>query len=105
MKQKIKTLIEWIKLQLELLRTQKNEIINNNVDNAIVLLNLLPEIEKKLCQGGYIQDVNGVPCCNGDKIKQGHATGILCWSKHDYRFYRKTNDTLYLLNTSFRKVE
>ena len=105
MKQKTKILIEWIKLHLELIRTQKNEIINNNVDNAIGLLNLLPDLESKLCHGGYIQDVNGVPCCNGDKIKQGNTTGVLYWSKHDFRFYRKTNDTLYLLNTNFRKVE
>jgi hypothetical protein len=69
MKQETKKLIEWMKIQLGLLRTNTNEIINNSVDKSITFLDSLPEIELKLCQGGYIQDRNGVPCCNGDKVR------------------------------------
>lgn len=32
-------------------------------------LHTLPEIESKLCHGGYIQDKNGTPCCHGDIVK------------------------------------
>lgn len=71
MKEETKKLIEWMKIQLGLLRTQTNEIINNSVDKSIAFLDSLPEIESKLCQGGYIQDRNGVPCCNGDKVRFG----------------------------------
>lgn len=69
MKEDTKKLIEWMKIQLGLLRTQTNEIINNSVDKSIAFLDSLPEIESKLCQGGYIQDRRGVPCCNGDKVR------------------------------------
>ena len=69
MKQETKKLIEWMKIQLGLLRTNTNEIINNSVDKSIAFLDSLPEIESKLCQGGYIQDRNGIPCCNGDKVR------------------------------------
>jgi hypothetical protein len=68
MKQETKKLIEWMKIQLGLLRTNTNEIINNSVDKSITFLDSLPEIESKLCRGGYIQDKNGTPCCDGDKI-------------------------------------
>lgn len=73
---------------------------------AIELLNNLPILEKYLRKGGYIQDKNGEPCCNGDKIKNGEKeVGILYWSKLEYRFYFKKNDTLYLLRRNFEKVE
>ena len=32
-------------------------------------LDSLPEIEKHLCLGGYIQDKNAIPCCDGDYVK------------------------------------
>ena len=36
---------------------------------ALHFIKTIPEIESHLCNGGYIQDRNGKPCCHGDKIK------------------------------------
>ena len=38
-------------------------------EKAIEFLGSLPDIENKLCFGGYIQDKNGKPCCDGDYVK------------------------------------
>lgn len=49
----------------------------------INFLHTLPEIESHLCRGGYIQDKNGTPCCDGDKVILnlgfGNKEGILRW--------------------------
>lgn len=73
MKQETKELLEWIEKQINLAGT----IITNvsqpywqeDCKKALIFLNSLPEIESKLCCGGYIQDKNGTPCCDGDKVK------------------------------------
>ena len=36
----------------------------------------IPEIESHLCLGGYIQDKNGTPCCDGDKVKFQYDEGF-----------------------------
>lgn len=46
----------------------KGLTVETDCDRAIEFLDTLPEIESKLCQGGYIKDENGTPCCHGDKI-------------------------------------
>ena len=77
MKKETKDLIIWIKKQINL--AKENCIIPCHKDGypeyeadyekAMNFLDSLPEIESKLCQGGYIQDRNGKPCCNKDKVK------------------------------------
>ena len=50
----------------------------NYSQDIIAFLRKLPEIESHLCRGGYIQDKNGTPCCDGDKILFcGEYNGIL----------------------------
>ena len=76
MKQETKNLISWIKeligeelnRRFEAACKGKYKEYTNDCDRAIEFLDTLPEIESKLCQGGYIQDKNGTPCCHGDKI-------------------------------------
>ena len=74
MKQETKELVEFIKQQIDCVKT---EAIKQNAqsawwfcqyEKAINFLNSLSEIESHLCRGGYIQDKNGTPCCDGDKI-------------------------------------
>ena len=77
MKQETKQTIDWIKKQINL--AKENCIDSCHKDGypeyeadykkALKFLNSLPEIENKLCFGGYIQDKNGTPCCHGDKVK------------------------------------
>ena len=50
-------------------------------------LRSIPDIEKHLTEGGYIQDKNGTPICHGDKvsfcknIKEKFSTeGFLLWN-------------------------
>ena len=65
MKQENKELIKWIKSHISV-------TVNDDVElhhKAFDFLNSLPKIESHLCNGGYIQDRNGTPCCHGDKIK------------------------------------
>ena len=72
MKQETKHLIEWIKMLLKKERAShiyaNEKTVETDCDRAIEFLDTLPEIESKLCQGGYVQDANGTPCCHGDKI-------------------------------------
>ena len=77
MKQETKELVGWIKnrLKMRLLDIKENQSQSNyeeckkNYDKAIIFLDSLPEIESHLCNGGYIQDRNGTPCCHGDKVR------------------------------------
>ena len=78
MKKETKALIEWIKAQIRIAaKLDDSYLITNNAisthksleKDAEKFLDSLPEIENKLCFGGYIQDTNGTPCCHGDKIK------------------------------------
>ena len=47
---------------------QNSEIEIMNCKDFAEFLNSLPEIESHLCRGGYIQDRNGTPCCEGDRV-------------------------------------
>lgn len=68
MKQETKELIKWIKSNI--VQPSKGDEFYEKWKEAMKLLeNSLPEIEKRLCLGGYIQDKNGTPCCHGDKVK------------------------------------
>ena len=80
MKKETKELVEFIKdcilrYQTEFKRgevdigmiDEKKE--DKTCDKAITFLDSLPKIESHLCRGGYIQDKNGTPCCDGDKVK------------------------------------
>ena len=80
MKQETKELVEWLKDHLSHYRNQlaagqiKIGLVAGEKEEkiayaAINFLNSLPEIELHLCNGGYIQDRNGTPCCHGDKVK------------------------------------
>lgn len=72
MKQETKELLEWIEKQINLAGTVVTDVSQpywqEDREKALEFLNSLPEIENKLCRGGYIQDKNGIPCCDGDKI-------------------------------------
>lgn len=113
MKQETKDLIIWIKKQINLAKENCINLCHKDgypeyeadYDKAMNFLDFLPEIESKLCQGGYIQDIDGTPCCNGDSVKQDGMTGNLYWSKQDFCFYLKASDTLYSLYSNFRKVK
>lgn len=62
-------------------------------------LDSLPQIESRLCQGGYIQDKNGTPCCDGDtisfktKVLEGILCGKLQWNPRCARFEIFVNAT------------
>lgn len=122
MKRETKELLKWLE---DLLNRYKIRLMsgreelgwaerNRETDRAfeaIDFLRSLPDIEKHLCRGGYIQDSNGTPCCEGDVIEYKDlrideiVKGTLYWSVNDKRFYSKINDNLYLIGTNFRKVE
>ena len=93
MKQETKELVEWLKDHLSHYRNQltagqikvglaTGEKEEKNAYEAINFLDSLPEIESHLCNGGYIQDKNGTPCCHGDKVK-------FKFSKKDFDEYWK----------------
>lgn len=77
MKQETKQTIDWIKKQINLAKETCIDPCHKDgypeyeadYEKAMKFLDSLPEIELKLCQGGYIQDRNGKPCCNKDKVK------------------------------------
>lgn len=89
MKEETKELVEFIKdcvfrYQTELKRGEvdigmiEGEKEDKTCDKAITFLDSLPEIESHLCRGGYIQDENGTPCCEGDKVRFcGEYDGVL----------------------------
>ena len=73
----------------------KHEVENINKDaekemckKFAEFINSLPEIESHLCNGGYIQDTNGTPCCDGDRILvlPQNFVGTLKWESSDRRF-------------------
>lgn len=60
---------------------------NHHEDKIENFLKSIPQIESRLCLGGYIQDENGTPCCHGDKvIYDENYEGILEWDKKNARF-------------------
>ena len=77
MKQESKEIINWIKKQINLAKeccidvvwNGKHEYYNADYEKAMKFLDSLPQIESRLCRGGYIQDSNGIPCHDGDKVR------------------------------------
>lgn len=117
MKQETKELVDWMKncfLNIPVLIPKENleSDFAERRERAINFLNSIPDIEKKLCFGGYIQDKNGTPCCHGDKIINNGKVGTLYWSKLDFRFLCKQQNNgvnkdkvvFYYLNEDFEKI-
>lgn len=114
MKQETKELIDWIKKQISLAGTIVTDVSQpcwqQDRDKAIKFLDSLPEIEVRLCRGGYIQDKNGTPCCDGDSIINQNVfdwdefEGVLYWDKEIARFYCKDKDGCLRGLNNFRKV-
>jgi hypothetical protein len=53
----------------ECIVAQPNEYWKEDKIKAMKFLDSLPQIEQHLCFGGYIQDSNGTPCCDGDRVR------------------------------------
>ena len=121
MKKETKELVEFIKQQMDCV---KDEAIKQNAqsawwfceyDKAIKFLDSLPEIELHLCRGGYIQDKNGTPCCDGDQLKcvlvaclqEDWFYGKLVWNAANGAFEIYTNTNTYTVTCMswFEKVE
>lgn len=100
MKEETKNLIVWIKKQINLAKENCIEPAHKDCypeyeadyEKAMNFLDSLPEIEKHLCQGGYIQDKNGIPCCNGDKVLYNGQKATLFWSVAYSRFFVKLDN-------------
>ena len=99
MKKETKELIDWMK---DFLCTEKSDCKGNTYnfvrfDKAVDFLDSLPEIESKLCHGGYIQDKNGIPCCHGDTVHFDPILGLnfksgkLLWSANQGMFVIKND--------------
>ncbi len=107
MKKETKELIDWIKKQINLAKDccikpcheDGYKEYNEDYDKAMNFLDSLPQIESHLCKGGYIQDKNGTPSCNGDEVVFTYyddyyddcttilkKKGQLIWSFTDNRF-------------------
>lgn len=100
MKLESKSQINWISVMLKdykklLEKTGASyiECYENKRKEAQKFLDSLPDIELRLCLGGYIQDRNDTPCCHGDTVKvftpngQPNGTGTLCWNATNHQFY------------------
>ncbi|MBO7715761.1 MAG: hypothetical protein J6S85_19520 [Methanobrevibacter sp.] len=105
MKKETKELIDWI---VHIINIQET---NAKKEKAIKFLTEdLPKIESRLCRGGYIQDKNEIPCCEGDTITFKRIcddkviTGKLCWFTSDCRFYCKDEEGFKPVDTDFEKV-
>lgn len=85
----------------------------DNCEGSIKFLKSLPEIESHLCRGGYIQDKNGTPCCEGDLIKatadaDGYEVqGFLTWENYCFCLYDKEGCCNHVLCPTYiyEKVE
>ena len=117
MKKETKELIDWIKKQISLAGTIVTDVSQScwqqDRDKAIKFLDSLPEIESHLCRGGYIQDKNGTPCCEGDKIRVTRSDGIfevqgvLTWDNYWFSLRDEKNYCTHLLCPTYiyEKVE
>jgi len=117
MKEETKELVQWIIARLNKLRTEAldsgTEIsdLPPQYEQAFAFLDSLPEIESHLCRGGYIQDKDGKPCCDGDQIINPSLLdgkkelGTLYWSKSDCRFYFKKEDKCHSLAVGYNGFE
>ena len=93
MKQETKKIIKWIKGHITVVSNEASE----HHHKAFNFLDSLPEIESHLCRGGYIQDKNGTPCCDGELVyflskSQKDKYGYLIWDKKMARFVIEVTD-------------
>ena len=126
MKKETKELVDWIKKQINLAKECCIKPCHENgykeydedYEKAMTFLDSLPQIEERLCFGGYIQDKNGTPCCDGMLVKFLRKSdmeikptyGDLIWDKNMARFVIEVcNDKGYKLIISetewFEKVQ
>lgn len=63
------------------------QAFNERQDKIQAFLRSIPDIEKHLTEGGYIQDRNGTPICHGDKVifrknleEKFSREGLLLWN-------------------------
>ena len=105
MKEETKELVDFIKdcvirYQTELKRGEVDIGLIDGVkedktcDKAITFLNSLQEIESHLCRDGYIQDEDGKPCCDGDKVMYRNKEYTLQWSHPYSRFFLKADKSV-----------
>ena len=119
MKQETKDLIVWIKKQINLAKENLIKPAHKDgypeyeadYEKAMNFLDSLPEIEMKLSHGGYIQDSNKKPCCDGDRVLFNGKTATLFWSKPYSRFFVRlensaiSNDCRSFFGKDIEKVE
>ena len=121
MKKETKALIEWIKAQIRIAaKLDDSYLITTNAisthksleKDAEKFLDSLPEIESHLCRGGYIQDKNGTPCCEGDTVIFNEMYGKLIWDNRLCKFkieYHETGTSFLFYSeidrTKIEKVE
>ena len=103
MKKETKALVEWIAAQIKIAAKLDNSYLitpgaiithKSLEEDAERFLNSLPEIEEKLCFGGYIQDYNGTLCCHGDKVMYKNKKYTLQWSQPYNRFFLKADKSV-----------
>jgi hypothetical protein len=94
------------------------QAFNRRQDRIQAFLRSIPDIEKHLTEGGYIQDRNGTPICHGDKINvydadeslsRTYKQAVLNWNPRLARFEVISEDD-YGLSTavpfvSFQTIE
>ena len=109
MKQETRELLDYIILKFDFRQSlgkctskvspSEAQAFNERQDKIQAFLRSIPEIEKHLTEGGYIQDRNGTPICHGDKVKICHPWpnkdgittevsqgGSLQWNKNTAQF-------------------
>lgn len=86
MRQETKKLVAWIKKILKdgerMHSLEESEDYLVNEAGAICLLDKFEEVEKKLTNGGIIQDYFGKLCKDGDRIREADGEfreGVLSW--------------------------
>lgn len=115
MKQETKELVDWIKKQINIAKTNnidpawngQHEAYNDDYKKAMAFLDSLPGIESHLTRGGYIQDKNGTPCCEGDLIKVTNddgsyeVQGNLTWENYCFCLYDEKGLCNHILCPSY----
>jgi hypothetical protein len=113
-KKETKELVKWIRNHIAMKAEETFVPYDNMRAQAEAFIDSLPEIESHLCRGGYIQDKNGKPCCEGDQIINPSLLdgkkelGKLYWSVSDCRFYCKVDGKCHGLTigvNGFEKME
>lgn len=97
MRQETKELLDYIIHKFDFRETLGNctskispaeaQFFNRRQDKIQAFLRSIPDIEKHLKEGGYIQDRNGTPICHGDKVtfvnnleEKSPREGFLFWN-------------------------